>query len=65
VLGGFHPGSKSRAEISAIVADFRRLGVEQVAPCHCTGATASDMFAAEYGEGFIRTGVGKVFTLAR
>ncbi|MFN2118783.1 MAG: MBL fold metallo-hydrolase [Anaerolineales bacterium] len=65
VLGGFHLGSKSHAEISSILADFRRLGVEQVAPCHCTGATAIDMFAAEYGEGFIRTGVGKVFTLAR
>ena len=65
VLGGFHLGSKSHAEISGILADFRQLGVEQVAPCHCTGATAIDMFAAEYGEGFIRTGVGKVFTLAR
>jgi 7,8-dihydropterin-6-yl-methyl-4-(beta-D-ribofuranosyl)aminobenzene 5'-phosphate synthase len=60
VLGGFHLGSKSKAEIGAILRDFRRLGVEQVAPCHCTGERAIAMFAAEYGEDFIQAGVGRV-----
>lgn len=63
VLGGFHLGSKSQAEIDAILKDFRRLEVEQVAPCHCTGERAIAMFAAEYGEDFIQAGVGRVFRL--
>jgi 7,8-dihydropterin-6-yl-methyl-4-(beta-D-ribofuranosyl)aminobenzene 5'-phosphate synthase len=63
VLGGFHLGSKSIAEIDAILRDFRRLGVEQVAPCHCTGEHAISMFAAEYGDDFIRAGVGKLVVL--
>jgi 7,8-dihydropterin-6-yl-methyl-4-(beta-D-ribofuranosyl)aminobenzene 5'-phosphate synthase len=64
VLGGFHLGGKSKAEIDAILRDFRQLGVEQVAPCHCTGDQAISMFAAEYGEDFIRAGVGKMIVLS-
>jgi 7,8-dihydropterin-6-yl-methyl-4-(beta-D-ribofuranosyl)aminobenzene 5'-phosphate synthase len=63
VLGGFHLGSKSEAEIDAILKDFRRLGVENVAPCHCTGEYAIERFAAEYGPGFIQAGVGSVIRL--
>jgi 7,8-dihydropterin-6-yl-methyl-4-(beta-D-ribofuranosyl)aminobenzene 5'-phosphate synthase len=60
VLGGFHLGGKSKAEIDAILRDFQSLEVEQVAPCHCTGDTAIAMFAAEYGEDFIQAGVGRI-----
>ncbi len=60
VLGGFHLGNKSKTEISAILADFRRLGVQKVAPCHCTGERAIAMFAAEYGQAFVQAGVGMV-----
>ena len=63
VLGGFHLGSKNKAEIASILKEFRRLEVEQVAPCHCTGELAIAMFAAEYGEDFIQAGVGKVIRL--
>ena len=63
VLGGFHLGNKSEAEISAIIADFQRLGVQNVAPCHCTGERAIAMFADEYRQAFIQAGVGKVITI--
>ena len=63
VLGGFHLGGKRDAEIAAIVADFRRLGVEKVAPCHCTGDRAIAMFAAEYGDDFVQAGVGRVLVV--
>jgi 7,8-dihydropterin-6-yl-methyl-4-(beta-D-ribofuranosyl)aminobenzene 5'-phosphate synthase len=63
VLGGFHLGDHSRAQISAILADFRRLGVQNVAPSHCTGDRAISMFAAEYGENFLRTGAGSILRL--
>jgi 7,8-dihydropterin-6-yl-methyl-4-(beta-D-ribofuranosyl)aminobenzene 5'-phosphate synthase len=63
VMGGFHLGSKSETEIVAILTEFRRLGVERVAPCHCTGDLAQAMFAAEYGEDYIQAGVGKVIEM--
>jgi 7,8-dihydropterin-6-yl-methyl-4-(beta-D-ribofuranosyl)aminobenzene 5'-phosphate synthase len=63
VLGGFHLGSKSEPEISNILTDFRRLGVQKVVPCHCTGERAIAMFVAEYGEDFVKAGVGTVITL--
>ncbi len=52
-------------EIAAILAEFRQLGVKQVAPCHCTGDRAIDMFAAEYGDDAIKAGVGRVITFER
>jgi len=55
VLGGFHLGDKSEGEIIAILGDFRRLGVQKVAPSHCTGDRAIELFAAEYGEDFLCT----------
>jgi 7,8-dihydropterin-6-yl-methyl-4-(beta-D-ribofuranosyl)aminobenzene 5'-phosphate synthase len=63
VLGGFHLGNKSENEISAILADFRRLGVQKVAPCHCTGERAIAMFSAEYGQAFVQAGAGRLITL--
>jgi len=60
VLGGFHLGGKSRREIEGIISEFRRLGVQKVAPCHCTGEQAMGMFRKEYGGDFIQAGAGKV-----
>lgn len=58
VLGGFHLRSKSEAEITSILRDLRRLEVQKVAPCHCTGEQAIAMFADEYKDDFIQAGVG-------
>jgi 7,8-dihydropterin-6-yl-methyl-4-(beta-D-ribofuranosyl)aminobenzene 5'-phosphate synthase len=60
VMGGFHLGDASRASISAIIADFRGMGVRQVSPTHCTGDLAIQMFAEEYGDSFVQGGVGQV-----
>jgi len=57
-LGGFHLGSASSSGIERIVSDFRRLGVQKVAPCHCSGDQARAMFAAEYGDDCLLAGVG-------
>ena len=58
VMGGFHLGGASKAVIEGIVEDFRELGVQKVAPCHCSGDLARSIFEREYGEDFIRMGVG-------
>jgi 7,8-dihydropterin-6-yl-methyl-4-(beta-D-ribofuranosyl)aminobenzene 5'-phosphate synthase len=60
VLGGFHLRDSGPDRIAAVIREFRRLGVERVAPCHCTGDRAIEMSAAEYGEGFVRAGAGLV-----
>jgi 7,8-dihydropterin-6-yl-methyl-4-(beta-D-ribofuranosyl)aminobenzene 5'-phosphate synthase len=63
VMGGFHLADSSRAHISAVVAALRQLGVQKVAPSHCTGATATRMLADAYGEDFIQSGAGRVIFL--
>ncbi len=63
VMGGFHLGGKGTRELEGIIAAFRRLGVEKVAPCHCTGDRAIQMFQDAYGDDFVQAGVGKVILL--
>jgi 7,8-dihydropterin-6-yl-methyl-4-(beta-D-ribofuranosyl)aminobenzene 5'-phosphate synthase len=63
VLGGFHLGGASGARVQQIITDFRRLGVQKVAPCHCTGDRALGLFREAYGEDFIRNGAGKVLVV--
>jgi 7,8-dihydropterin-6-yl-methyl-4-(beta-D-ribofuranosyl)aminobenzene 5'-phosphate synthase len=63
VLGGFHLQDFSDAQIAAILVEFRRLGVQKVAPSHCTGDRAIAMFASEYGDDFLRTGAGSIIRL--
>jgi 7,8-dihydropterin-6-yl-methyl-4-(beta-D-ribofuranosyl)aminobenzene 5'-phosphate synthase len=63
VMGGFHLSVVSTKAVKGVIADFRRLGVQKVAPCHCTGKQAMKMFAAEYGEDFIEAGVGMVLDI--
>lgn len=57
VLGGFHHPSTS------VVEEFRKLGVENVAPCHCTGDVAIQAFEKEYKDNFIKNGVGKIIKI--
>jgi 7,8-dihydropterin-6-yl-methyl-4-(beta-D-ribofuranosyl)aminobenzene 5'-phosphate synthase len=63
VMGGFHLGGADGRQIEGIIADFRRLGVQRVAPCHCTGDRARQMFADAFGTDFIPAGVGWMITV--
>jgi len=58
VMGGFHLSGASRGRIERVIADLRSLGVQRVAPCHCTGDLARRMFAEAFGAGFSPAGVG-------
>ncbi|MFN2148388.1 MAG: MBL fold metallo-hydrolase, partial [Anaerolineales bacterium] len=58
VLGGFHLGNARQAELEEILSSFREMGVQKVAPCHCTGERAIAAFREAYGEDFIPAGVG-------
>lgn len=63
VLGGLHLFERSREEIGGIIDEFRELGVERVAPSHCTGELALGLFESSYGENFTKIGVGARITL--
>lgn len=63
VLGGFHLGNASTDQVSTIINEFNRIGVKNVAPCHCTGEQAISSFRNAFGENFIQVGVGKVIEI--
>ena len=63
VMGGFHLGDKSDRQLKGIINAFRDLGVQKVAPYHCTGDKAIARFKAEYGEDFIQAGAGNVIVV--
>jgi 7,8-dihydropterin-6-yl-methyl-4-(beta-D-ribofuranosyl)aminobenzene 5'-phosphate synthase len=58
VVGGFHLGGASRGRVEEIIREFRRLGVQEVAPCHCTGDRARAIFRQAYGEAYHACGAG-------
>jgi 7,8-dihydropterin-6-yl-methyl-4-(beta-D-ribofuranosyl)aminobenzene 5'-phosphate synthase len=64
VLGGFHLEWAFRRQIGKIIASFRRCGVRHVAPAHCSGERARELFGREFGSRFVHVGVGKTLTLA-
>ncbi|MBN1416128.1 MAG: MBL fold metallo-hydrolase [Bacteroidales bacterium] len=53
VAGGFHRPPM------AVVKKFRELGMQKVAPSHCTGDDVREAFAEEYKEDFVEYGIGK------
>jgi len=57
VMGGFHHPSIE------VVKAFRKMGVEKVAPSHCTGDPARKAFAKEYKDDFIANGTGNVIEI--
>ena len=60
VFGGFHLISHSQERIKKIIQEFKNLGVVKAGPCHCSGEQAMQLFSEEYGEDFVKIGVGKV-----
>jgi 7,8-dihydropterin-6-yl-methyl-4-(beta-D-ribofuranosyl)aminobenzene 5'-phosphate synthase len=63
LTGGFHLGGRSDAEIRAIIRRLKALGVEKVAPSHCTGDKAIRLFRQAWGEDFIEGGLGAVIEI--
>jgi 7,8-dihydropterin-6-yl-methyl-4-(beta-D-ribofuranosyl)aminobenzene 5'-phosphate synthase len=63
VIGGFHLGDKSDRQLKGIINAFHDLGVQKVAPCHCTGEETIARFKTEYREDFIQAGVGGVIAV--
>lgn len=58
VLGGFHLYGKKAAEVEEIAADLKRIGVKQIAPCHCTGERAMELLERTFGKRYLAIKVG-------
>lgn len=58
-LGGFHLKNDDSEKIIRTVKAIYDLNVKYVAPSHCTGEQAIEVFAKIYQNNFIKSGVGK------
>lgn len=59
VMGGFHLSGASDSELRSIIRAFRDIGVQKVAPSHCSGDRCRGLFEEEYKEDYIEGGAGK------
>lgn len=58
LMGGFHLRGAGASEVGRVIAELQELGVAKVAPCHCTGDAARQMFDEAFGEDCVLAGVG-------
>jgi len=65
LMGGFHLGSKSNKEILSIISRLKALGVRKVAPSHCTGDKAIQLFRKIWADDFIEGGLGAIIEVPR
>ncbi len=63
-LGGFHLGNANTTQIATTIADLQALGVQHIAPSHCTGDAARRAFATAFGPAYLESGAGRVFVIA-
>jgi 7,8-dihydropterin-6-yl-methyl-4-(beta-D-ribofuranosyl)aminobenzene 5'-phosphate synthase len=62
VLGGFHLLFTAPEKTARVVEKFRSLGVEKVAPCHCSGDHLIRQFQNAYGPDCLPVGTGTTLT---
>jgi 7,8-dihydropterin-6-yl-methyl-4-(beta-D-ribofuranosyl)aminobenzene 5'-phosphate synthase len=60
LMGGFHLGGMTSAEIQGVIRRLKALGVKKVAPSHCTGERAMSMLRDAWGENFLEAGAGAI-----
>lgn len=58
VTGGFHLNQLGDDEVMKISNQFVELGVEKIAPSHCTGSRAIELFEEEWKGNFMRMNLG-------
>jgi len=63
LVGGFHLGGQSQKELQRIADELKKLGVEKVAPSHCTGDAARKLFRNMWGQNFVESGLGTIIEL--
>lgn len=64
VIGGYHMLGEKPPGIERVIDRFEQLGVKRLAPCHCTGDQAREMFKEHFGDRCTLAGVGTVFSFS-
>lgn len=62
VIGGMHLREASAGQIGEVCARFQMMGVDGVAPTHCSGELAADLFSKQYGRKVLKAEAGAVLT---
>jgi len=65
VTGGFHLGSSTKYQIEKCIETLQRFGVKKVAPSHCTGNLAIEMFKTSWQDNYLDLSLGKKFELKK
>ena len=63
VTGGFHLGTATKHKINKIVDSLKKLEVKYIAPAHCTGHRALDIFREKWKDKFIDLSLGRKFEI--
>ena len=63
LVGGFHLLRQSERRIRETISELKALGVNQVAPSHCTGDRATALFRDAWGDGFLEGGCGAIIEI--
>jgi len=58
VLGGFHMAGSSAEECRSVIEKLLSLGVEKIAPIHCSGDTVRSILKEDYPENYLECQVG-------
>ena len=58
LIGGFHLKDNTDKANADIINDLRKLGVNKIAPMHCTGKRATEMMRKVFARDFVRTKEG-------
>jgi 7,8-dihydropterin-6-yl-methyl-4-(beta-D-ribofuranosyl)aminobenzene 5'-phosphate synthase len=56
VIGGFHINNKLKTE--ELIRYFKKINIQLVSPCHCTGNTAKIMISKAFQDLYIKNGSG-------
>jgi 7,8-dihydropterin-6-yl-methyl-4-(beta-D-ribofuranosyl)aminobenzene 5'-phosphate synthase len=58
VMGGFHLEGQAAGELQQVGTALKNMGVQKLAPSHCTGEAARKVFRQMWGQDFLESGVG-------
>ena len=63
VMGGFHLKDNAIYQVREVASQLKKIGVQKVAPSHCSGDLALKYFESEFGGNFLPSGAGKIIEL--
>lgn len=63
VMGGFHLKDKNIQDLESIIEEIYSLGVEKIAPTHCSGSLAEELFRKKYKNNFVAVSTGVILDI--